>query len=222
VAAAGIVAAAPAAAHDFADADFSAISNAIVAKEAFGDAGYDGGYNSLAFDLGGAWDGGFQATFSGLSSSSYTAIAASNIGELNVNLSLGSGPNALLEATDFGAILQMPAPAMAMDVAMPSFDMLMPQGAGLEGQMTGSVAQIIADALQGGGSAPSIDTLLSALPGAGLGENVGLQGLATPVGGNVSTWDMGHGGVFTFDAASIITSEAMVLHHDAVQPVANG
>jgi hypothetical protein len=80
----------------------------------------------------------------------------------------------------------------------------------------------VQDALQGGGSGPDIDALLSALPGAGLGENAGLQGLATQLGDSVSIGDMGHAGVFTFDAASIITTEAMVLHHDAVQPVANG
>ena len=33
---------------------------------------------------------------------------------------------------------------------------------------------------------------------------------------------MGQGAGFTFAGTNVITSEAMVLHHDAVQPVANG
>jgi hypothetical protein len=104
---------------------------------------------------------------------------------------------------------------------MPSAEALMPLMDGVNAQTTGAVEQILADALQGG-SAASIDALLNALPGAGLGAEAGLKGLATPVGDTVPFGDMGHGGVFTFDAATIITSEAMVLHHDAVQPVANG
>ena len=42
------------------------------------------------------------------------------------------------------------------------------------------------------------------------------------VGTDVSTWDTGHSGGFTFDVANIMTNPEMVLHHDAVQPVANG
>jgi hypothetical protein len=110
-----------------------------------------------------------------------------------------------------------------MNVAMPSIDSLMPQAAGVSAQGAGVIEQILADALQGGGSGPDINALLNALPGgSGLGEIAGLHGLATPVMDGVQGWDTGHGGVFTFDAASIITSEAMVLHHDAVQPVSNG
>ena len=154
--------------------------------------------------------------------SSHTAIAASHVGELSANLSLGSGPNALLEATDFGAMLHMPAPATTMDVGMVSAESLMPQVAGVNAQTTGAVEQILADALQGGGSAPNIDALLNGLPGGGLGEIAGLHQLASRGGEHVPAWDMGHGGGFTFDVASIITTEAMVLHHDAVQPVANG
>ena len=156
-----------------------------------------------------------------MASTSYRALATGNIGELAVDLSIGSGPTALLEATDYSAMLQMPMPSTGMEVAMPSAESLMAMTAGVNAQTTGAVEQILADALQGG-AANSIDALLNALPGAGLGAEAGLKGLATPVGDSVPTWDMGQGGVFTFDAAMIITSEAMVLHHDAVQPVANG
>jgi hypothetical protein len=158
--------------------------------------------------------GGFEFGAETLASSSHNAIAASHFGELTAALSIGSGPNALLEATDFTAALPAMMPSTAMSVAMPAVQSL--------ASAPGGVEQIIADALNGGGSGPSIDALLSALPGQGLGDNAGLNGLATQIGNNVPNGDMGHGGVFTFDAATIITSEAMVLHHDAVQPVANG
>jgi hypothetical protein len=159
--------------------------------------------------------GGFEFGAQTLASSSHNAIAASHFGELTAALSIGSGgPNALLEATDFSAALPAMTQSNAMSVAMPTVQSL--------ASAQGGVEQIIADALNGGGSAPSIDALLSALPGQGLGENAGLSGLATQIGDNVPIGDMLHGGVFTFDAATIITSEAMVLHHDAVQPVANG
>jgi hypothetical protein len=98
----------------------------------------------------------------------------------------------------------------------------MPATAGLNVQHTGAVEQIVADALHGGGAGPDINALLNALPDSGLGGQAGLHGLATALSQGVSNGDMGHAGVFTFDVASIITSEAMVLHHDAVQPVANG
>jgi large repetitive protein len=196
-------------------------THVLIGREAFADLGgtqQSGGLSAVE----GLSSGGFDFGALSMASTSHTAIMASSIGELGINLSLGNGPNALLQATDFGATLQMSAPAMAMDVAMPSIESLMPQMGGVDVQSTGSIAQIVADALQGGGSAPSIDALLSSLPGAGLGENAGLHGLATQIGDTVPAWDMGHAGGFTFDVASIITSEAMVLHHDAVQPVANG
>jgi hypothetical protein len=201
------------------DGHVSAITNAVVAREAFtGD--FETPSSGPVFDLASASDG-FHAAAQALSGSSYTAIAASNVGELTANLSLGSGPAALLDATDFSTMLQMPAATTGMAVTA-SLEALVPQAAGVDAANNGAIGQILSDALQGGGSAPSIDALLSALPGAGLGEDAGLHGLASPVTDNVPAWDMGHAGGFTFDAASIMTVEAMVLHHDAVQPVANG
>jgi hypothetical protein len=159
-----------------------------------------------------------------MASTSHTAISASNIGNLESALSIGSAPNALLDATDFGGMLQMPMSAMstAMGVAMPSAESLMPAVTGVAEQHTGVVEQIVADALHGGGSGPDINALLNALPGAGLGAEAGLNGLATQAGENVPIGDMGHGGVFTFDVAAIITTEVMTLHTDAVQPAVNG
>jgi hypothetical protein len=107
-----------------------------------------------------------------------------------------------------------------MNVA-PSLEALAPAMAGGNAQLPGTVEQIVADALHGGGGT-DINALLNALPGAGIGAEAGLHGLATLATDGVSFGDMGHSGGFTFDAASIITTEAMVLHHDAVQPAANG
>ena len=158
--------------------------------------------------------GGFELGAETLASTSHNAIAASHFGELAAALPMGGGgPNGLLEASDLSAALPAMPQSNPMFVAMPVQSLALAQG---------GVEQIIADALNGGGSAPSIDALLSALPGQGLGDNAGLDGLATQIGNGVPNGDMGHGGVFTFDVATIITSEAMVLHHDAVQPVANG
>jgi hypothetical protein len=118
---------------------------------------------------------------------------------------------------------QAPVQATGMKVAMAAVaESLVPAETAASAQGTGTVGQIIADALHGGGNGPDINAMLNALPGAGLGENAGLQGLATQLGHDVPNGDTGHGGVFTFDVATIITTEAMVLHHDAVQPVANG
>jgi hypothetical protein len=157
-----------------------------------------------------------------MASTSSAAFAASHIGELTAGQSIGNGPTAPLEATDFAALMQAPTMATGLEVAMASIETLMPQAIGVEADVNAKLGSIVQDALQGGGSGVDIDALLNAWPGAGLGENAGLRGLASPVGDNVSTWDTGHAGGFTFDPASIITAEATVLHHDAVQPVANG
>src|SRR4030095_11070170 len=165
VAAAGIVAAAPAAAQNFGDAEFSAITNAVVAQQSLGDIGLDSAYNSPAFDLGNAWDAGFNTSFQSLSSSSHTAIAASNIGDLVSNLSLGSAPTALLDATDFSAMMQVQMPSTTMSVAMPSADSLMPAMTGVAAlQQNGAVDQIVADALHGGGAGPDLHTLVNTPP----------------------------------------------------------
>jgi hypothetical protein len=184
------------------------------------DTGTEGGSALAAFSP--LHAGGFEFGTDSLASSSYTAIAASHVGELTAAMANDSGPESLLEATELAAATAVPLPATAMSVAMPTGESLMPAEGGVTAEANGSVAQIIADALNGGASAPSIDALLGALPGQGLGENAGLNGLATQLGDDVPNGDMGHGGVFTFDAAAIITSEAIVLHHDAIQPVANG
>ena len=110
---------------------------------------------------------------------------------------------------------------MASNVAMPSAEALVAM-AGLDaGKSAVSVEAIVANALQGGGG-PDIDALLSALPSQGIGANAGLDALASLGNGTVPSWDMGHGAGFTFAGPNAITTEALVLHHDAIQPIANG
>jgi hypothetical protein len=99
------------------------------------------------------------------------------------------------------------------DVAMPSLEALMAtvgqQGANAQG--AGDVAQVLADALAGGGGA-DIDGLLASLPGSG-GNAV--DALATHAMASVSAWDMGAFGGFTA-VHQAFTMEALVLHQDAV------
>jgi hypothetical protein len=134
-----------------------------------------------------------------------------------------TAPTDLLAATD--------APAnpvadnfVAPTVAMPSAQALTAatsQDNGSEGtQSNAVVGKVLVDALHGGGAEHSIDALLAALPGHGNGENAAADALASQPVGAVPAWDTGHLGGFT--AATNFTMEAVALHHDAVQPVANG
>ncbi len=143
-----------------------------------------------------------------------------SIGELAGNTFDGMSHTALLQGTDMIAS-PMAMPTMASNVAMPSAEALIAM-AGLDaGQSAVSVESIVANALQGGGG-PDIDALLSALPGQGIGADAGLDALASLGNGTVPSWDMGHGAGFTLAGPNAITTEALVLHHDAIQPIANG
>ena len=112
-------------------------------------------------------------------------------------------------------------PMMSSNIAMPSAEALVAMAGIDAGQSTVAVDTMIANALQGGGG-PDIDALLSALPSQGIGADAGIDALASLGNGNVPSWDTGHGAGFTFAAANAITTEALVLHHDAIQPIANG
>ncbi|HET7708466.1 MAG TPA: hypothetical protein VFK50_02905, partial [Sphingomicrobium sp.] len=97
------------------------------------------------------------------------------------------------------------------DVAMPSLEALMAtvgqQGA--NAQETGNVAQVLADALAGGGGA-DIDALLANLPDNG---GNGVEALASHGMAAVSTWDMGAFGGYTA-LNQAFTMETLVLHQD--------
>ena len=167
---------------------------------------------------------GFGETFSMASfapASSFAAgTVAGSIGDLVSVHGDMMAPTALLAGSDMLAG-QMSIPTMASNIAMPGPDALVAM-AGLNGQSTEAVASIIADALQGGGTGLDINALLNSLPGQGIGANVGTETMASLVNGFVPSWDTGHGGGFTFAATNAITSEALVLHHDAIQPISNG
>ena len=89
-------------------------------------------------------------------------------------------------------------------------------------QSTKSVELLVSEALQGGGNGLDINALLNALPGPAGGTDLAPQIMASLGNGFVPSWDTGHGGGFTFAATNAITTEALVLHHDAIQPIANG
>ncbi|MEO5809616.1 MAG: VCBS domain-containing protein, partial [Sphingomicrobium sp.] len=85
-------------------------------------------------------------------------------------------------------------------------------------QHGGEVAKVLTEAIEQSG--PSIDAVLAHLPANGAAA--ALQALASHGGDAVPAWDNGHFGGFTPEAIALITTEAMVLHHDAVQPAVNG
>jgi tartrate dehydratase alpha subunit/fumarate hydratase class I-like protein len=116
---------------------------------------------------------------------------------------------------------QIAMPMMASTIAIPSAEALSTMAGIDHAQLSTSIESIIANALQGGGGS-NIDTLLSALPGQGIAADAGLDALASLGNGTVPAWDMGQGAGFTFAGANLMTSEALVLHHDAIQPIANG
>jgi len=192
------------------------------APAAFAAAGDENYSSALIADHASSIDSGAQA----MASTSHTAIMASEVGQLTVVSPVYDAPTELLDATD-AAAANVPMPSTGMDVSLPS---LQPLVATTEGAATasadaheaGSVAQIIADALHGGDNGTDINALLNALPGTETGGKDGLQDLTIPITGDVPTWDTAEAGVFTMDVAHLMTNAPMVLHHDAVQPVANG
>jgi hypothetical protein len=148
-------------------------------------------------------------------------LGAGTVGDLMSDFSAAMATTALLEGSEMIAS-QAAMPMLASNVAMPSADAMMAM-AGLNNiQSSVTIETIVADALHGGGSGPDINALLNALPGQGIAANGGTEIMASLGNGAVPTWDMGHGAGFTFAGTNVITNEAMVLHHDAIQPVANG
>jgi hypothetical protein len=110
---------------------------------------------------------------------------------------------------------------MATDVFMPSADALVAMAAGGV-QHSVTVEKIIADAMSGG-NATSIDAILNALPNGQAMDGIAtVDSLASGFDANVPAWDMGHGATFTNSGTDFITTEALVLHHDAIQPAVNG
>jgi hypothetical protein len=112
--------------------------------------------------------------------------------------------------------------AVAPAVAMISAEAL--QAAGLDGTAKhgGEVDKVVADAL-GHGAAPTVDGLLQAITGqGGGGQLAAISHVASPAADAVPAWDMGGHGAFVPGADMMFKMGAEMLHHDAVQPVANG
>ncbi|HMI40913.1 MAG TPA: DUF5801 repeats-in-toxin domain-containing protein, partial [Sphingomicrobium sp.] len=224
LAAAG-VAASPAAAHsvDLSSASTVAIAAAIVGSNAPAIADSDDGSRSA---LGGETKEAVGTDVSqpahNVSPSSDDQSGGHSLTPTN-DTSPATAPADLLEATD------APASAPANDIVSPT--VAMPSAEALTGaaaqhgesegaQASAVVGKVLVDALHGGGAEQSIDALLATLPGHGNAENAAADALASQPVGAVPTWDTGHLAAFT--AHANFTMEAVALHHDAVQPVANG
>ena len=168
----------------------------------------------------GGMGGGFSAGEMQFQSSSAFNFENGSIGELAGSSFDGMGHTALLEGSDMVAT-QIAMPMMASNIAMPSAEALAAMAGIDNAQLATSVESIVANALQGGGVS-NIDALLSALPTQGIAADAGLDALASLGNGTVPAWDMGQGAGFTFAGSNLMTTEALVLHHDAIQPIANG
>lgn len=96
------------------------------------------------------------------------------------------------------------------------------QAAGVagHGQHGGSVEQIVAEALGHGHASATVDALLNALPG-GNGAVAALANVASPPANAVPGGDMLGLGAFA-PGHDMMTNMHVAMHHDAVQPVANG
>lgn len=155
--------------------------------------------------------------------SSFATFDTQSTAQLDETSSTQDAPTELLAGTDAadgnGAAASMVAPM----IVMPSAEALEAMGNGQSGgQHNTVVGKVIAEALEGGGGGGQIDGLLAGLAGGGNGGNPVLDALAIQNGGAVSGWDMGNGGSFQADLLVKVVAEAMMLHHDAVQPAING
>jgi hypothetical protein len=80
-----------------------------------------------------------------------------------------------------------------------------------EAQTTGEVARVLADALSGGGHAPSLDALIDSLSGHGHGPEAAHDAMASHVLAAMGSWDMGQmpsSATFGFHAALAVHSDA--------------
>ena len=142
-----------------------------------------------------------------------------SVGELGQANGFDSALSSLGQGTDMIAS-QAALPTIAADVGMPSAEALATLDYGPV-QTIDTVEMILVDALQGGGPNP-IDAVLNGFGPGEIGGIAVLDGSASGFQAGVSTWDMGGSGSFTPAMPDVITTEALMLHHDAIQPAANG
>ena len=219
LAAAGLAVSAPAAAAISGDeAPTSRFTNMVDSVEAFDLSMLNLATDTAVSALMGEYHAAFATADLSFRSSISPDFGPGSIGELIGGYADHSAPTALLAGTD---MMASPMAAMMSNVAMPSGEAMMAMAGLANAKSFDTVEKIVADALQGGG-ATDINALLNTLPGQDIGANAGIDMLASLGNANVPTWDTGHGAAFTFGTSTVIGSEALVLHHDAIQPVANG
>ena len=178
----------------------------------------DGGHQSISGETREA----IETAQPGASTSHAPVEAANDTHPLDASTQDAHAETALLGGTDapaHSAALTSIAPAM---IAMPSAQAM--AAAGLTGtgvQHGGEVAREIVSGLTDGHGQAQLDALINALPGHANGEGPGTAIAASLVAQGVSSWDTGHVAAFQMIAAHANTIEAVMLHHDAVQPVAH-
>ncbi|HET9427439.1 MAG TPA: hypothetical protein VFO69_03680, partial [Allosphingosinicella sp.] len=217
VAAAGMAASSAAAAGTGTDSADSAMRTALYAIESVSMPDLSGSTSAqalataiqdasatIAFPLGGA-------TFDG---PQWTGL----IGDLGQVGGFDAAPSPFGQGTEMLAV-QIALPSVMSDVGMPSAAQMATIDRGPV-QTIDTVEMILVDALEGGGVNP-IDTVLNGFVPE-IGGIAVIDGAASGFQAGVSTWDMGSAGIFTPAVTNVITNEAMMLHHDAIQPAANG
>ena len=108
-------------------------------------------------------------------------------------------------------------PTLAVGVTMPSPEMLQAMVESSNHAVSvGDVSRVLADALIGGGAAPSIDQLLNALPGHGGGGTGELESFANQIVAGAPAWDGGLAGVMDHHVAFAI--EQVMFHQDTLLP----
>jgi VCBS repeat-containing protein len=161
-----------------------------------------------------------QVDTHGLMQAQASIMHAADFGESQMRLDAGHGVSQ--PATQFLQATQMPthsggASVTAASIVMPSAQQLVAaSNGGVAGvQHNQVVAQVLAEALHGGGGVSIIDHALASLPGHG-GANAALAALASHAGAAVSNGDTGVFAAFTA-AHSPFNMEAMAVHADAIQ-----
>jgi VCBS repeat-containing protein len=178
----------------------------------------DGGHQSISGETHEA-----IVTTQPATSTPHVAVEAANdTHPIDASTQAAHAETALLGGTDapaHAAAMTSIAPIM---VAMPSAQAM--AAAGLTGtgvQHGGEVAREIVSGLTDGHGQAQLDALINALPGHANGEGPGTAIAASLVAQGVSSWDTAHVAAFQMIAAHANTIEAVMLHHDAVQPVAH-
>ncbi|MEG3155927.1 VCBS domain-containing protein, partial [Sphingomonas sp. RB1R13] len=219
LAAAGLASEA-AAAHPAPIAGDTAVAavNQVVDKVALDATTSDAGHQSISGETREAIETAQPAT----STSHAPVEAANDTHPLAASTEDAHATSALLGGTDAPAHAVAATSFAPVMIAMPSAQAM--AVAGLTGngvQHSGDVAREIVSGLTDGHGQAQLDALINALPGHADGAGPGTAIAASLVAQGVSSWDTAHVAAFQMIAAHANTIEAVMLHHDAVQPVAH-